>query len=168
MSKRNRKVPRQFGWTNPSPSYARWISPKGKIYELDDDGSHCEAATKLLAKEASPNCSETAVQASANPDHWSDWRGCCAAFELLLRGWTRQRGCWFSVWKMNKRSVGRVWLPAHKLGCVDHDASLDSRLVVEEWNDTGRSRYETFDSPQEMLDRFDGLGRWVKKLRKAE
>lgn len=126
-----------------------WIDPQGRVHDLGGKTTHDEFARAWLAKhKAKPTATARMAAKSSN---YSRTDAGPAFFELLRRGWVRQRGCDFTVWKFDGPTAMSIAIGAGHLWCPT--------IIAEACNDRGCKDVRQWRSVTELGDEFNALRR---------
>lgn len=140
----------------PSIREGTWIDPKGHVHDLGGRYGH-ESFAKDWCKKNRITPSARAKLAAKN-SNWERTDAGPAFFELLLRGWVRQRGCDFTAWKLDGPTIMSIAIGAGHLWCP--------RVVAEECTDRGCKNFRAWPNVEAMTSEFSGLRRKSIKQRK--
>lgn len=133
-----------------------WIDPQGKVYDLGGKMSHEEFARDWLAR-AKLKPSPEAKRAQKMSLYSRSDAG-PAFFELLLRGWVRQRGCDFTVWRFDGPTAMSIAIGAKHLWC--------QQIIAEACNQRGCKDVRRWSNVHAMVEDFAGLKQRRRRRRR--
>lgn len=126
-----------------------WIDPKGKVHDLGGKMSHEAFARAWLTKHKQKP--SIAAKTARRLSLYSRTDAGPSFFELLRRGWVRQRGCDFTVWKFDGPTSMSMAIGAHHLWCP--------QIIAEACSERGCKDVRRWSTVDSMVEDFSGLRR---------